>query len=112
MRNGWKPKDMTLRFTCPLLPDASASFALHFMPYTNTTTITPTTTKTNTKSKTKSMEIKITDKELLDLTYGILRGMSGSPILQDGKMVGAVTHVFVNEPTKGYAIFIENMLEH
>lgn len=66
----------------------------------------------NTKSKTKSMEIKITDKELLDLTNGILRGMSGSPILQDGKMVGAVTHVFVNEPTKGYAIFIENMLEH
>ena len=44
MRNGWKPKDMTLRFTCPLLPDASASFALHFMPYTNTTTTTKTIT--------------------------------------------------------------------
>ena len=50
------------------------------------------------------------DNELLSLTGGIVQGMSGSPILQDGKLVGAVTHVFVNDPTRGYGIFIENML--
>jgi len=53
----------------------------------------------------------VTDKRLLEVTGGIVQGMSGSPILQDGKIVGAVTHVFVNNPTKGYGIFIENMLE-
>lgn len=58
----------------------------------------------------KSMVIKITDKELLNETGGILQGMSGSPILQNGKLIGAVTHVFVNDPTRGYGIFIENML--
>ena len=52
----------------------------------------------------------MTDERLLDVTGGIVQGMSGSPILQDGKLVGAVTHVFVNDPTKGYGIFIENML--
>lgn len=52
----------------------------------------------------------VTDEELLSLTGGIVQGMSGSPILQDGKIVGAVTHVFVNDPSKGYGIFIENML--
>ncbi len=57
------------------------------------------------------MIIKITDKELLSKTGGIVQGMSGSPILQNGKIVGAVTHVFVNDPTKGYGIFIENMLK-
>ena len=58
----------------------------------------------------KSMEIEVTDKELLKLTNGIIQGMSGSPIIQDGKLIGALTHVFVNDPTKGYAILIETML--
>ena len=55
--------------------------------------------------------IKVTDPELLKETGGIVQGMSGSPILQDGRIVGAVTHVLVNDPTTGYGIFIENMLE-
>lgn len=55
--------------------------------------------------------IKVTDPELLETTGGIVQGMSGSPILQDGKLVGAVTHVLVNDPTRGYGIFIENMLD-
>ncbi|MDY5987714.1 MAG: SpoIVB peptidase [Lachnoclostridium sp.] len=59
----------------------------------------------------KALEIQVTDEELLRLTGGIVQGMSGSPILQDGKLVGAVTHVFVNDPTRGYGIFIENMLD-
>ena len=58
------------------------------------------------------MIIKVTDQELLRKTGGIVQGMSGSPILQNGKMIGAVTHVFVNDPEKGYGIFIESMLEH
>ena len=58
------------------------------------------------------MVIKITDSRLLEKTGGIIQGMSGSPILQDGKIVGAVTHVFVQDSTKGYGIFIENMLEN
>ena len=62
--------------------------------------------------KNKDMIIKITDPELLSLTGGIVQGMSGSPIIQDGKLIGAVTHVLVNDPTKGYGIFIENMMEH
>ncbi|MBE6879599.1 MAG: SpoIVB peptidase [Ruminococcaceae bacterium] len=60
----------------------------------------------------KNMVIEITDKRLLDNTGGIVQGMSGSPIIQNDMLVGAVTHVFVNEPTKGYGIFIENMLSH
>lgn len=60
---------------------------------------------------TKGLELEVTDAGLLELTGGIVQGMSGSPILQDGKLIGAVTHVFVNDPTKGYGIFIENMLE-
>ena len=60
----------------------------------------------------KEMEISVTDKRLLSLTGGIVQGMSGSPVIQNGKLVGAVTHVFVDEPTRGYGIFIENMLEH
>ena len=56
------------------------------------------------------MVLRITDKKLLQLTNGIVQGMSGSPIMQNGKIVGAVTHVFVNDPTKGYGVFIENML--
>lgn len=59
----------------------------------------------------KGMVVKITDEELLNETNGIVQGMSGSPILQDGKLIGAVTHVFVQDPTKGYGIFIENMLK-
>ncbi|SDJ64899.1 SpoIVB peptidase [Sediminibacillus albus] len=59
---------------------------------------------------TKGMIIKITDKELLNETGGIVQGMSGSPIIQDGKVIGAVTHVFVNDPTSGYGVHIEWML--
>ncbi len=59
---------------------------------------------------TKSFRIKVTDDALIALTGGIVRGMSGSPIIQDGKLVGAVTHVLVGDPTEGYGIFIENML--
>jgi stage IV sporulation protein B len=61
---------------------------------------------------TKGLEIQVTDPELLELTGGIIQGLSGSPILQNGQVVGAVTHVLVNDPTRGYGIFIENMLEH
>ena len=55
--------------------------------------------------------LKITDPDLLDTTGGIVQGMSGSPIIQNGKLIGAVTHVLVNDPTTGYGIFIENMLD-
>jgi stage IV sporulation protein B len=58
---------------------------------------------------TKNMVIRITDEALLAVTGGIVQGMSGSPILQNGYLVGAVTHVFVNDPTRGYGIFAENM---
>lgn len=58
---------------------------------------------------TKNMVLRITDPELLELSGGIVQGMSGSPIIQDGMLVGAVTHVFVNDPTRGYGIFAENM---
>ena len=63
------------------------------------------------REKNKGMVIRVTDERLLEKTGGIVQGMSGSPILQDGKIVGAVTHVLVNDPTRGYGIFIENMLE-
>lgn len=59
----------------------------------------------------KGMVIKITDKRLLSLTNGIVQGMSGTPILQNGRLVGAITHVFVQDSTQGYGTFIENMLE-
>ena len=58
----------------------------------------------------KGMEICVTDKRLLKLTGGIVQGMSGSAILQDGKIIGAVTHVLLDDPSRGYGIFIENML--
>ena len=58
----------------------------------------------------KSFRIRVTDETLKALTGGIVRGMSGSPIIQDGKLIGAVTHVLVADPTEGYGIFIENML--
>jgi stage IV sporulation protein B len=57
------------------------------------------------------MEIKVTDDNLLALTGGIIQGMSGSPVIQNGKLAGAVTHVFVDDPTRGYAIFVEIMKE-
>ncbi len=60
----------------------------------------------------KNFIVTVTDKRLLEKTGGIVQGMSGSPIIQDGKLVGAVTHVLVNDPTRGYGIFIENMLEN
>jgi len=59
----------------------------------------------------RDLVISIRDGELLEKTGGIVQGMSGSPIIQDGKLVGAVTHVLVNDPTRGYGIFIENMLD-
>lgn len=59
----------------------------------------------------KSLVIRVTDEELLEKTGGIVQGMSGSPIIQNGKLVGAVTHVFVNNPTKGYGLFADWMLE-
>ena len=59
---------------------------------------------------TKSFKIKVTDPTLIAITGGVVKGMSGSPIIQDGKLVGAVTHVMVANPTEGYGIFIENML--
>lgn len=68
--------------------------------------------KTNyqTGTKNKSMILKITDPDLIEKTGGIVQGMSGSPILQDGKLVGAVTHVFVNDPTKGFGLYVDYML--
>ena len=60
---------------------------------------------------TRNMLITVTDQRLLSLTGGIVQGMSGSPIIQDGKLVGAVTHVLLKDPTRGYGIFIENMLD-
>ncbi len=70
-------------------------------------------TEVNMKEKeiNKRLVLHIIDPELIGLTGGIVQGMSGSPILQNGKIVGAVTHVFVDDPTRGYGIFIENMLE-
>jgi stage IV sporulation protein B len=55
--------------------------------------------------------VKITDPELIKQTGGIVQGMSGSPIIQNGKLIGAITHVLIGDPTRGYGIFIENMLE-
>ena len=60
----------------------------------------------------KNMILRVTDPRLLEKTGGIVQGMSGSPILQNRKLVGAVTHVFVNDPTRGYGIFAESMLEN
>lgn len=65
----------------------------------------------NSKSN-KSMFIRVTDDELLKTTGGIVQGMSGSPIIQNGKLVGAITHVFVSDPTKGYGIYAEWMIDN
>ncbi len=66
----------------------------------------------NERDVNKGIVLRVTDPELLELTGGIVQGMSGSPILQNGKIIGAVTHVFVQDSAKGFGIFIENMLEH
>ena len=68
-------------------------------------------TAVNPQNKEKGIVIKITDPELLEKTGGIVQGMSGSPIVQNGKLVGAITHVMLNDSTRGYGIFIGNMLE-
>lgn len=66
----------------------------------------------NHSDTNKSFVIRVTDPKLLSVTGGIVQGMSGSPVLQNGKIIGAVTHVFVQDSTSGYGIFIENMMEH
>ena len=66
----------------------------------------------NSQDANKSMVIRVTDPKLLERTGGIVQGMSGSPILQNGKLIGAVTHVFIQDATSGFGIFIENMLGH
>jgi len=65
----------------------------------------------NNNYDNKSMLIRVTDENLLNATGGIIQGMSGSPIIQNGKFCGAVTHVFVNNPTKGYAVFADKMIQ-
>lgn len=65
----------------------------------------------NNNENNKSMIVEITDEELLEKTGGIIQGMSGSPILQKGKLIGALTHVFVSDPTKGYALFADTMVQ-
>lgn len=64
------------------------------------------------RPNSKNMVIKITDQRLIDKTGGIVQGMSGSPIIQNGKLIGAVTHVFINDPTRGYGIFAESMYQN
>ena len=66
----------------------------------------------NHSDTNKSFVIRVTDPKLLSVTGGIVQGMSGSPVLQNGKIIGAVTHVFVQDSASGYGIFIENMMEH
>ena len=60
---------------------------------------------------TKNFLVRVTDNRLIEKTGGIVQGMSGSPIIQNGKLVGAVTHVLIDDPIHGYGIFIENMLD-
>ena len=62
-------------------------------------------------SQTKNLVVHVTDPRLIEKTGGIVQGMSGCPILQNGKIAGAVTHVFTEDPTRGYGIFIENMID-
>lgn len=65
----------------------------------------------NNNEDNKSMLVKVTDERLLEKTGGIIQGMSGSPIIQDGKLIGALTHVLVSDPTKGYAVFADMMVK-
>ncbi len=75
-------------------------------------TINITSVDYQAEDSNKGIHLQVTDEALIAQTGGIVQGMSGSPIIQNGKIVGAVTHVLVNDPTKGYGIFIEEMLEH
>ena len=68
-------------------------------------------TNNNNFSNDKSMVVRVVDKELLSKTGGIVQGMSGSPIIQNGKIIGAITHVFVNDPTKGFGVYLDFMLK-
>ncbi len=68
--------------------------------------------KADNYGENKNFVIRVTDKNLLETTGGIVQGMSGSPILQNGKLVGAVTHVFINDPTRGFGIDIDNMINN
>ena len=70
-----------------------------------------TSVNKNQGNGTKALSICVTDNNLIEKTGGIVQGMSGSPIVQDGKLIGAVTHVLIEDPTKGYGIYAENMLE-
>ena len=107
-------------WTGKTLPTA-ASTDIHTGPATIRSTIEGEVTREYTveilklypesRAEGRNMLLRITDPALLDTTGGIVQGMSGSPIIQDGKLVGAVTHVLVNDPTTGYGIFIENMLD-
>ena len=63
-------------------------------------------------SANKNFVVKVVDDSLIGETGGIVQGMSGSPIVQDGKLIGAITHVFINDPTRGFAISIDNMLKN
>ena len=65
----------------------------------------------NNNEDNKSMLIKVTDDELIEKTGGIIQGMSGAPIIQNGKFIGAVTHVLVSDPTQGYAVFADIMIK-
>jgi stage IV sporulation protein B len=66
---------------------------------------------TGAESIGRSMMLSVTDPKLIEQTGGIVQGMSGSPIIQNGKIIGAVTHVLINDPTRGYGISIGNMLD-
>jgi stage IV sporulation protein B len=68
--------------------------------------------KTDYINKVKNFVVKIDDENLLEDAGGIVQGMSGSPIVQNGKLVGAITHVFINDPTRGFGIAIENMINN
>ena len=106
-------------FTEPL-PVASES-EIHTGPATIRSTVEGNTLReysveilkvySGSRDKGRNLLLKVTDPDLLATTGGIVQGMSGSPIIQDGKLIGAVTHVLVNDPTTGYGIFIENMLD-
>ena len=65
----------------------------------------------NESNREKNMIVRITDNELIEKTGGIVQGMSGSPIIQNGKLIGALTHVIVGNPQKGYAVFAQTMVE-
>ena len=67
--------------------------------------------RSGSHSESRHVVVRVTDPDLLTLAGGIVQGMSGSPIIQDGKLVGAITHVLVDDPTRGYGLFAEDMLE-